>query len=82
MVDFIIKNKIKILKNKLLLNAPSSLSTDILAAIARSDEVLGGSDEFCAMSVSELRYEARAKGLDIDGSRDTLISNIVSYYGN
>ena len=81
-VDFIIKNKIKILKNKLLLNAPSSLSTDILAAIARSDEVLGGSDEFCAMSVSELRYEARAKGLDIDGSRDTLISTIVSYYGN
>lgn len=77
-MDFILKNKIAIIENKILSGAPESVGNDILAAIAREEAKSGtaGCDEniYSSMGISDLRRRAHEKGLDVDGSREMLIS--------
>ncbi len=78
-MDFVVKNKAEILKKKTLANAPEGLTNDILAAMVRGEKESGGSAnanavEYSSMCISELRSNAHAKGLDVDGSREMLIS--------
>jgi hypothetical protein len=75
-MDFIVKNKIEILGKNLFTEAPEGLICDILAAVARGEERgnVEGENIFSVMSISDLRRRAYDKGLDVDGSRDMLIS--------
>jgi len=51
---------------------------DVLAAMSRGekagDDDAGGNDQYCTMGISELRRRAHAEGLEVDGSRETLIA--------
>ena len=77
-IDFVVKNKIEILEKRMLAGSPEGVGSDILAAIARQESkcgVLGCDDNvYSAMSINDLRRCAFGKGLDVDGSRDMLIS--------
>jgi len=76
-MDFIVKNKIEILENKMLAGAPDSITYDILSAVARREiESAAGASEnsLSVLRISELRRRAHARGLDVDGSREMLIS--------
>ena len=52
------------------------LMKDLLVAMARSEKKSSSGDELSTMRVSELRRLAHEKGLDVDGSRETLIASI------
>jgi hypothetical protein len=76
-MDFIVKNKIEILEKKMLADAPDGITYDILSAMARREiESTAGASEnsLSALRISELRCRAHARGLDVDGSREMLIS--------
>ena len=55
---------------------PSRLVTDLMVAMARSEKKSSRGGELSTMRVSELRRLAHEKGLDVDGSRETLIASI------
>lgn len=81
-VDFIIKNTVHAVEKKVIKDAPGSLGNDILAAFARREKKgvddKGIANEFSAMRINELRRKAQTKGLDVDGSREALISALES----
>lgn len=82
-IDFIINEKVNVIEKKVINDAPESLCNDILAALARKEKSSsaaekGIANEFSAMCISELRRAAHTKGLDIDGSREALISALES----
>lgn len=82
-MDVIVQNKI-LLDKKTLKDTPAGHMNDILAAIARGErECRAGSNEskFSAMHISELRGRAHVKGLDVDGSREALISALENASG-
>lgn len=83
-MDFIAKNRDKIIQKNLLKDAPAGLLNDIMVAMARvekeknydsdSDEMgMDESEGLSTMRIRELRGRAHAKGLDVDGSREALI---------
>ena len=84
-INFIIKNMVDAVEKKVIKDAPGSLGHDILAAFARREKKgvddKGIANEFCAMRVNELCCKAQTKGLDVDGSREALISALKSYSG-
>jgi len=58
---------------------PGNLMRDLMAAYARGEREEGGADgdnntQFTTMRISELRQKAHEKGIDVDGSREMLIS--------
>lgn len=76
-MDFIVENRVEVLEKVPLKDAPGGLLADLLTATTRgmekdSDGV--GGDEFIIMRISDLRKKLHEKGLDIDGSRETLIA--------
>lgn len=75
-MDFVVENKAEILKKRTLVNAPYGLTNDILSAMMRGEKGTSNDStaEFSSMCISELRRRAHAKGLDVDGSREMLIS--------
>jgi hypothetical protein len=77
-MDFILRSKIAIIENKILSGAREGVGNDILAAIAREEAKSGaaGCDEniYSSMGISDLRRRVHEKGLDVDGSREMLIS--------
>lgn len=75
-MDFVVKNKAEILEKRTLVNAPEGLTNDILSAMMRGEKGTSNDKtaEFSSMCISELRRRAHAKGLDVDGSREMLIS--------
>ena len=82
-MDFIVGNKAEIMKNKVLADAPGDIVSDVLAAVARSEEranAVGknGDVELRILGISDLRRRAHALGLCVDGSRETLIAAIES----
>jgi len=81
-MDFIAKNAAVLLQKGTLKDAPEGVFHDVLAAIARRD-VESGVDKkdrmenkFGTLRISELRREACEKGLEVDGSRETLIATL------
>ncbi|KAL3761780.1 hypothetical protein ACHAWU_001296 [Discostella pseudostelligera] len=78
-VDFIIRNTTEIIKRKTITTTSEGPSmSDILAAVARSQDEKKAEKELCAMSINELRHRAHEKGLDVDGSREMLVSTLES----
>lgn len=82
-MDFVVKNKNDIIEKKTMMDAPGGLINDVLATILRKERnprffQLEG-DQFNAMSICELRRRADRNELDIDGSREKLISAIKQY---
>ena len=83
-MDFIVENKVEVLEKVSLNDAPGGLLADVLAAVARGENIrngiavasanASGVDQYITMRVSELRSKADAKGLDVDGSREMLIA--------
>jgi len=78
-MDFIVENKFDILQKVSFKDAPGTMISDVLAAVARvepkpindkgSDE-----DQLSVMRIADLRERVHLKGLDVDGSRETLIA--------
>ena len=80
-MDYIVENKADIMDDVSFVDAPGTLINDMLVAFIRSEKEdgdVGGSDEnkFASMRVSELRKKAHENGLNVDGSRETLITAI------
>ena len=78
-IDYIVENKDNVIKKNLLsfVDVPGTLLNDMLVAFIRSekkDGAGGGIDGFASMRVSELRKKAHEKGLNVDGSREMLIT--------
>ena len=77
-MDYIVSNKNSIMGKVSFDNVPSSMMTDLLAAMARVDqsEEEGDSEsiKYNKMRVSELREMLDEKGLDVDGSREAMIA--------
>jgi hypothetical protein len=80
-IDFIIENKVTFVKKKMLSNAPEGIINDVMTAIARKElREVGVENEFCMMSISDLRRLSSERGIDVDGSREALISKLESGY--
>jgi len=83
-MDFIVTNKKRILGKVSFNGVPGSTVSDILAAVARRepDDDDDSSDEdeesskYNTMRVGTLRQMLDEKGLDVDGSRETLIATL------
>lgn len=75
-IKFIIANRVDIIKRKIVTDATGGISNDILSMMAVES---GKENELCLMSISELRLRASNFGLDVDGSRETLIESLKQY---
>ncbi|KAK1745290.1 hypothetical protein QTG54_004581 [Skeletonema marinoi] len=72
-MDFMVEKRSEVL-DKVSHDAPGGLLADILAATSRKFNQDGArDDDFNVMRISDLRKEVHGKGLDIDGSRETLM---------
>ena len=79
-VNYVVENPMEIIDMALINQVPEGLLKDVVVALARKEiknEVGGG--KFNTMSVGELRFQADGKGLDVDGSREMLISALTQY---
>lgn len=81
-MDFMLENRKDVMKKASLKDAPAGLLADILAAVGRMyDDSDDDSDDdgddtdrnYLDMRVSKLRKELHERGLDVDGSRETMI---------
>ena len=74
-LDFIVDNKAEIMKLKIL-SSPTGgpSSSDILVAVAMSETKSKDENELSTLRISELRRKAHEKNMDVDGSREALIS--------
>ena len=77
-LDFMVDNNVEVLQKVSFNNAPGSLVSDVLAAMARGTRKSGNNasndDQLCTMRISDLRRKVHEKGLDVDGSREMLIA--------
>ena len=78
-MDYIVKNKHSIIGKVSFDNVPSSMITDVLTAMARGEEQTGDDAEdesikYNKMRVGTLRKLLDEKGLDVDGSRESMIA--------
>ena len=77
-MDFMLENKVEVLKKVSLKDAPGGLVGDIFAAVARGEATSGNitssEDQFNIMRISQLRQKAHENGLNVDGSREMVIA--------
>ena len=84
-MDYIVKNKKKVIKRVSFEAVPGDIYKDLLAAVSRvledSDEDDSDDedeneekDDYASMGIGALRQKLDERGIDIDGSRDTLIA--------
>jgi hypothetical protein len=81
-MDYMMENRDEVLEKLSFTDVPGTLVRDVLAATARREKKLGvsgGGDgannsRFNYMCISELRRESHEKGLNVDGSREMLIT--------
>ena len=76
-IDYLVENGKDILGKVSFKNAPGTMMTDLLTAVTRG-KGSDGSLDYDTMRVSTLRKKLHEKGLDIDGSRETMISLLKS----
>lgn len=75
-IDFIVENGVEVIEKLSFEHFPGHLVKDVLIAVNRGkgkDEA-GGGDGFRTMRVSDLRKQLYEKGLNVDGSRETMIA--------
>ena len=75
-LDFVVENSGEVLDKVSLDDVPGSAVSDLLAATSRKIEGGKEGDNLNIMRVSELRQKLLEKGLDIDGSRKTMIATL------
>ena len=76
-LDFVVENSDEVLDKVSLDDVPGSAVSDLLAATSRKDKNgKEGDDNLNIMRVGELRQKLHEKGLDIDGSRKTMIATL------
>ena len=82
-MDYIVKNKKKVMKRVSFKDVPGDIYKDLLAAVSRvledsdedgDDEEDEEKDDYASMGIGALRQKLDQRGIDIDGSRDTLIA--------
>ena len=74
-MDYIVANKRDIIGKVSFSNVPGDMVTDVLTAVSRGeagDE--GDSNDYNYMRVGTLRKMLDEKGLDVDGSRESMIA--------
>ena len=82
-MDYIVANKLEVLEDVSFKGAPGTptLMKDVLSAVAReTKDGATNSNRFSTMRISVLRKKLSKKGLDIDGSRETLIATLNKAY--
>jgi hypothetical protein len=87
-MSFVVENEVAIVDGNVLADAPANLMNDVLSAMMRrfkkdDREILFN---YNFMSVSELRRRADRLGIEIDGSKETLVASLKAVeetvYGN
>lgn len=76
-LDFLVDNGSEATKKVSFENVPSSVIPGLLAAMARGKEVsnaIADANDLSTLRVNSLRKLLHEKGLDIDGSRETMIA--------
>ena len=78
-MDYIVANKHRIIGKVSFSNVPGDVVTDVLTAVARGEEQTeddGEEDDikYNKMRVGTLRKMLDEKGLDVDGSRESMIA--------
>ena len=82
-MDFIVNNTSVILNKKMLTDdAAFPSGSDMLIAMARKQAAGQNANDFSTMSINELRHKAYAKKLEVDGTREMLISALESSENN
>jgi hypothetical protein len=76
---YVTENASEVVQNVAMDNFPEGLMKDVLAAMAWKETKKQAVRELSSMSVGELRLKAHAKGLDMDGSREMLISALTQH---
>lgn len=80
-MDFLVANGEEVLDEVDLENVPASMFKELLVATTRGkkkDAAAESSDSFASMRIGDLRKKLHEKGLDIDGSRETMIATLNS----
>ena len=77
-MDFVVENGFEVVEKVSFGDFPGHLMKDLLVAVNRekagSNKAGGNGDEFGTMRVSDLRKRLHEKGLDVDGSRESMIA--------
>jgi len=77
-MDFIVKNSLTVLEKITISELPQGLFGDLLTAMTRDKEKKkpSSADKLSIMTVSELRKRLDDLGLEVDGSRESLIATL------
>ena len=76
-MDFVVENGVEVYEKVSFETFPGHLVKDLLSAVNRGkkkDGASGSSNELNTMRISDLRKQLHAIGLDVDGSRETMIA--------
>ena len=76
-IDFVVENGEDVLKKVSLENVPGGVFADLLTAMTREKKKAANTtveEDLSMMRVSELRMKLDEKGLDVDGSREAMIT--------
>jgi len=73
-MDYVVANKRDIIGKVSFDSVPSSMITDVLTAVARGEETDDDITDYNTMRVGTLRKMLDEKGLDVDGSRESMIA--------
>ena len=79
-MDFVVENGVEVYEKLSFDNFPGHLVKDLMAAMNRKvvgkDKDGRNGDKFTTMRISDLRKELHEEGLDVDGSRETMIATL------
>jgi hypothetical protein len=75
-IDFMLENRSDVIEKISFNDAPGAFVTDVLAAFDRKEKKKG----LIAMRINDLRWRARQDGLEVDGSREMLITALKKGY--
>ncbi|KAL7534734.1 hypothetical protein ACHAWF_004927 [Thalassiosira exigua] len=75
-MDFMVQNHAAVIRQVPLRDAPEGLLAELLAAVARKDSKVDDNDDLSTMRVNDLRKMLLEKGLNCDGSRETMIATL------
>ena len=80
-MDFVVENGDEVYEKVSFESFPGHLVKDLLSAMNRGKKKDGASgstitNKLNSMRISELRRELHVRGLDVDGSRETMIATL------
>ncbi|KAL7524062.1 hypothetical protein ACHAWF_000803 [Thalassiosira exigua] len=75
-MDFVVQNHVDVIRQVPMRDAPEGLLAELLAAVARNFSNKNVDDDLSTMRVNDLRKMLFEKGLNCDGSRETMIATL------